>query len=738
LGQEIHESVLGDRDLVTERLLTQGGMAGLFGGAASAAFPLTGALLTRGGKVPAKATAEVLAKATDGQVDNVMPVAEMLGSAVQGKPLSPTMQILGEMKTAPQLVNEVAHDLEGVTQRSAAVAKKATEDMAQTVRSVVKKTEDSRIDDMRGLFAKADDEVVPGVVLGEMESLMKRLDDDGYSILNSYEHGYLDISKRHLDTAKQELQRAWDDIVEKGSSAADAHTRLLGVKRRMREIAKDAGMSDSRAKATSKVLRDMERQIGDRLGAAEFGKAGEAYLERAQADALALQASEELFQVDKRTGLRKGKNLMGRVLNGEATDADILTFTKRVGDPKYADQAAAADDYFQRQIKAAEVRAKHSADPSLAREVELLKKGYQDFQRTMGQQAKVADIADAFRAVGRGANPGFLAIFGPSGATVAGAVLGGVPGAMIGGVLNAMARPGSTLRTISAVASLADKAGLDVDGIVSRALALDVKGATRAATGASGQGSRRAAQAAGRTASRGRGVASRGAAQMSVSQRNERQRERAKRASELADPDVLTKELARQMYALADAAPGVAGAAAEKIGVAAAFLQSKLPPEVSDPITGSKRIIDPDTRDSFDRYYEAVTEPIEAIRRLETGTMTLEHAEALRECWPALFADVQEKTLAKLQEAADEGVEIPYSRRKSLGVLLGIPTTPEMSPEYIVAAASLDPGGSAAENAADEAQQVAKETAAPRIRKTSFDSTRGYQTSLARIERHEA
>jgi hypothetical protein len=736
VGQEIHESALGGRDITAERLLAAGGMGALFGGGASAAFPLTGALLRRGTKAPREAVANVLGKATKSDPANVLGVADMVGAAVQGKPLSPTRQILSEMgkgKDARKLVNEVAHDLDGVTQKSAGVAKQATHDFAERMRGVVQKSEADRVENMRRLFEAADDEVVPDRVLRELDSLTGRLDRDGFSLFRDYGPG--EISKRHLDTFQGELDRAFDDITRKGMNAADAHTRLLGVKRRARELARDVGRMDSKAQQTSKVLRNLEMQIGDALGAPEMGKAADAWREMSKADALALQSSDALFKTDRITGARKGKNLLGRVLNGEATDAEILTFTKRVGNPKYADQAELADDYFRRQIEAAELRAKHSADGGLTKEVAELRKGYDEFQRTMKQQAKVADIADAFRSAGRGSLPGVLSVFGPSGATVAGALLGGVGGAAIGGALNAAARPGSSLRTLAAVSHLADKAGVDVDGIISRAVNLDAKGAAKAVAGAAGRGARKAAEAVGRGAARGRGVASRVAGRAAVS-RHEDQRAKQRRAEELADPDTLNRELARQMYALADAAPGIAGAAAEKIGVAAAFLASKLPPEIPDPITGSKRIIDPGTRESFDRYHEAVTDPVGTLARLEDGTMSLEHAEALRVVWPALYEDVQGKVFERLQEAADNGTPIPYTRRKALGVLFDLPTVPEMAPEYRQAVQALVGGEMEAKSAQKEAEANATDGSKP-ARKVALKSPKSYGTTLTRIERHD-
>jgi len=76
VGQEIHESVLGGRDITAERLLASGGMGALFGAGVSAAFPLTGAVLRRGAQVPVSAYESVLARATNAaDPTNVRPVA---------------------------------------------------------------------------------------------------------------------------------------------------------------------------------------------------------------------------------------------------------------------------------------------------------------------------------------------------------------------------------------------------------------------------------------------------------------------------------------------------------------------------------------------------------------------------------------------------------------------------------------------------------------------------------------
>jgi hypothetical protein len=734
VAQEIHESVLGGRDITAERLLASGSMGALFGAGASAAFPLTGALLRKGAKVPTDAIQSVLAKASKASDPaNVRPVAEMIGSGLQGKPLSPSRQILGELGKGAEgrrLVNEVAHDLEGAQARSAALIKESTAGMAERIKRVVSGTEGTRAESMRGLLGDVDAGVaqqhIQRSLMGAYEDVMGPM---GMQRVERYQGGG-PMHKYRLDDAAGALEEAFDDVA-KMTDAADMHTRLLKAKRRLQEIAKDTSAADDVGKQTKRFIQERVSKLDDALQSDLFGKAGATYKAVKDADRLVFQSTKNLFDIDRATGMRRGKNPLGRILNGDATNAEVTEFAKRIGNDKYADQMDIADDYFQRQIKAAEIRSEALGDAASKSDVAALKTEYESFKRTMAQQAKVADIADAFKSAGSGSLPGVLSIFGPSGATVSLAMLGGPMGAMVGGALNAFARPGSSLKSIAAVAHLADKIGVDVDGIINRTVSLNPRGAATKSAKVAGRAAQRAGAATARTASAGRGVASREAARLSVAKRNERQKERQRRAEELSDPDVLSRELAQQMFALSDAAPGIAGAAAEKIGLAAMFLRSKLPPETVDPLTGAKVSADEATRQSFDRYYEAVTDPVASLRRLEDGSFTSEHAEALREVWPAMYEEIREKALEGMSERVEKGEVIPYQRRASLGVLLDLPTDVSLTPEFLASMAAQHVQG----RAADDAQSAPPQ--GQRTRKTNFESANKYETPLGRIGRDD-
>ncbi len=735
VGQEIHESVLGDREITAERLLAAGGMGALMGGAASGAFPLVGAAARGTAKVPASAMRKVLAKATKSAPENMGPAAEWVSTMASGRVFEPIKKQadLLKSKEGRQLAYDALHNAEAVTERAANVARKEIDNMNESISRVLRKTEADRTTNMGKLFSRADDASVPDMVRRDLEAASDRiLGDEGLGIVERYGSG--EMRKKVLDDAKGAIERAWEDVVE-GLDAAGAHKRLLGTKRRLQQMARDVGRKDAASEATSNLLTNVSRQLDDALSRDQYGAASVAYKEMRDADRLALQSNDKLF-ARGRDGSKKGRNVLGRILSPDeiTSNADIMTFTKRVGNAKYADQAELADDFFERQIQAMEVRAKHSGDAAVKADVKALRKQQKELKRTLREQAKVADIIDANRASGRGGLSGVLAAMGPSGAAVSGAVLGGAPGMAVGAALNALARPAQTIRTLAAVGHLADKAGLDLDGIVSR-----VTSVGSAVKSSAKRGAARTAKAGKKAKPRRkalRSAAARGAAQH-TNRRSQEQREKSQRAAMLADPDELTRAIASDMHHLTEAAPGLAGAAADTVHRAAEFLASKLPPETVDPISGSKRIVDEGTRDKFDRYYEAVTEPVEALKRLENGTFTVEHSEAIREVWPALYADMQEKVMEGMQAAADRGEVLPFSRRISLGILFQLPTDPSMEPGMQARLQALHIQAGAEEAAQEEAQAGGAPEPGERTRKTTMKSTGNLATPLGRIERQD-
>lgn len=749
VGMEIHESALGDRDIVGERVLASATMAGLFGGAGAGGFSLTGGLLQKGGAKLEDTAAELLAHSTKGRAADVAGVAkdvldggvpgaaEVIGTGISGRPKGPSRLVLDRLASGPEGVAQVAavaHDLDGTIAKSAKLMKEETAQFDQLTREIREETESSRARAMDDMFEAADDEFVPGLVQEEIEGSLGLLEKEGYSILKEYEDGAMDISKKDLDSIKQALVRSWDEAVE-GGTAAKSHGALLSARRNVREVRvklQKNAHSDRRARETADIASKIEKRIGQRLGGEDFGKAGKAWREVNEADAAVMRMKDELF-VQSRGKLR-GRNNTGKVLSGEATDAEMMLWTKRIGNPRFADQADVGQDFFERQIQALELRAKHFGDASSTAKVKKLKAAHAKYLKVAGQQAENANLADALVASGRGAVSGLIAATGPSGAAVVGGLLGGAPGAAVGAAANLLARPAAALKYMAALMAMGNKAGLDTSKILKSALNLNPKGAAKAAgrmgTHAGGfAGS--VVKAAGESVSSATPLATRGAARLS---KDDEREARHKRAVELTMPDALTEAIAPRMGPIIRHAPGVAGVISERISVAAAFLADKMPPKHNDPLTGETTSVDDATAHAFDRYYEAVSDPLAALKRLEDGSFTVEHAEAIREVWPAIYADAQEQVFEGLQSAADDGRKIPYQNRAALGILLDIPTDITMTSEFLQAMSAVHGG----ERAREAGAQAPPQKTSARTRKANMKSPASKATTLNRLEQSES
>jgi hypothetical protein len=83
---------------------------------------------------------------------------------------------------------------------------------------------------------------------------------------------------------------------------------------------------------------------------------------------------------------------------------------------------------------------------------------------------------------------------------------------------------------------------------------------------------------------------------------------------------------------------------------------------------------------SYARTMAAVEDPHGVIERLAHGTVSPEDAEALREVYPEMMADVTRQILERLPELQKN---LPYERRLALSVFSGVPVDPAMDPRIL-------------------------------------------------------
>lgn len=284
---------------------------------------------------------------------------------------------------------------------------------------------------------------------------------------------------------------------------------------------------------------------------------------------------------------------------------------------------------------------------------------------SLANDAAVADDLATHRSIVGNKSPSqtMLTTGGPAVMSMLGMGVGGPIGAAAGFLAGALTNPHTTLLRYAQIRSMLNKADVKLDGVVSsmfaKAKKLDLPEinlpkmptAVVGRAGAKGDDERRA----------------------------KRETALAKAVEISQSPEALERALRVPHYDLHEAAPGLAGVMQQRAQQAAAFLQSKAPKVYSRPNSKTK-LVDPVSAASFERYLEAVVDPIGALSRFQSGRITAETAEALRIVYPALYADVQRRIQDHLATEHAEGREVPYDTRIRLGATFSTPTDPSLQP----------------------------------------------------------
>ena len=115
------------------------------------------------------------------------------------------------------------------------------------------------------------------------------------------------------------------------------------------------------------------------------------------------------------------------------------------------------------------------------------------------------------------------------------------------------------------------------------------------------------------------------------------------------------------------------------------FMLNKLPKDPGNAFNRLKTLWKPDPveTEKFARYYEVFQNPVVVMNRaLETGHITPQAAEGLREMWPALFTHLRVEMLHKVTQPEIMN-KLSYDEQVSLGTLLDLPLHSTMMPKFI-------------------------------------------------------
>lgn len=166
-----------------------------------------------------------------------------------------------------------------------------------------------------------------------------------------------------------------------------------------------------------------------------------------------------------------------------------------------------------------------------------------------------------------------------------------------------------------------------------------------------------------------------------------RYEDRAKRVKELsAQSDVVRQRLEQETSWMADKAPRAQRSAVNTALRQLDYLNNALPKGTAAPTPFAAPL--PPTRQQVQSWLtklRAVENPATILDDIAAGKLTVEAVDAVRTVYPETFRDIQAQMVDRLAKLQAKGKAPAYAQRIQLGLLLGIPSDPTMTPEVMQA-----------------------------------------------------
>jgi hypothetical protein len=151
------------------------------------------------------------------------------------------------------------------------------------------------------------------------------------------------------------------------------------------------------------------------------------------------------------------------------------------------------------------------------------------------------------------------------------------------------------------------------------------------------------------------------------------------------EPEKFVENITKDLMHIERAAPQAAKIMAARATASMDFLASKLPRDMKSIMLDKPfgREYQPSTMElaKFERYVQIVDNPLSIVEELENGTITKEHAEALRAVYPNMYQRLQ---VAVLDEVHNHP-EMSYGKKLQLGLVMDIPTDESLIPANVLA-----------------------------------------------------
>jgi hypothetical protein len=135
------------------------------------------------------------------------------------------------------------------------------------------------------------------------------------------------------------------------------------------------------------------------------------------------------------------------------------------------------------------------------------------------------------------------------------------------------------------------------------------------------------------------------------------------------DTGILLETLEKSTNSIYPYAPRVTAGLHASMIRAVSFLQAKLPKNPNTPRPLSAPWVPPASEIAkFDRYYEAVENPMVALEQIGDGTLTTETVEAVVSVYPKLYQAMSQELLTRVVDMGPE--KVPYQKKLMLSLFL--------------------------------------------------------------------
>lgn len=203
----------------------------------------------------------------------------------------------------------------------------------------------------------------------------------------------------------------------------------------------------------------------------------------------------------------------------------------------------------------------------------------------------------------------------------------------------------------------------------------------------------------------------------------------------LANPGEAQARIAAGLGTLPSHAPNVAAAVSLKAMQTASYLAAKLPHPSPGGSLLQGHLKGPPPSDSemseWLRLDALLQKPTRLIGEIRAGRATQSEANAVRDNAPKIFAQMQKTALDAI---AARPSEVPYEKRKMLGILLGIPTDPTLAPEFV---ADIQAGYAHEPTEAQPGAAPKKDKGGGRVRLPKQDAVQIAQRDYTDVDRAE-